>query len=81
MQQGGRSCAERREKQREQGIGRRTTPLSLKSLCGSGVPSSHPSLGLSVFFLFSCLFSFFSFFRQKPRGEETRARKFLSADA
>ena len=28
-----------------------TTPLSLKSLCGGGVPSSHPSLGLSVFFL------------------------------
>ena len=27
------------------------TPLSLKSLCGGGVPSSHPSLGLSVFFL------------------------------
>ena len=25
--------------------------LSLKSLCGGGVPSSHPSLGLSVFFL------------------------------
>ena len=24
----------------------------LKSLCGGGVPSSHPSLGLSVFFLF-----------------------------
>ena len=24
---------------------------SLKSLCGGGVPSSHPSLGLSVFFL------------------------------
>jgi len=30
---------------------RTTTPLSLKSLCGGGVPSSHPSLGLSVFFL------------------------------
>ena len=30
---------------------KRTTPLSLKSLCGGGVPSSHPSLGLSVFFL------------------------------
>ena len=29
----------------------RITPLSLKSLCGGGVPSSHPSLGLSVFFL------------------------------
>ena len=29
-----------------------TTLLSLKSLCGGGVPSSHPSLGLSVFFLF-----------------------------
>ena len=28
----------------------RTTPLSLKSLCGGGVPSSHPSL--------ACLFSF-----------------------
>ena len=27
------------------------TPLSLKSLCGGGMPSSHPSLGLSVFFL------------------------------
>ena len=27
------------------------THLSLKSLCGGGVPSSHPSLGLSVFFL------------------------------
>ena len=27
------------------------TLLSLKSLCGGGVPSSHPSLGLSVFFL------------------------------
>ena len=25
--------------------------LSLKSLCGGGVPSSHPSLGLSVFLL------------------------------
>ena len=25
--------------------------LSLKSLCGGGVPSSHPSLGFSVFFL------------------------------
>ena len=32
-----------------------TTPLFLKSLCGGGVPSSHPSRGLSVFFL-----SFFS---------------------
>ena len=30
-----------------------TTLLSLKSLCGGGVPSSHPSLGLSVFFLFT----------------------------
>ena len=30
---------------------KRTTHLSLKSLCGGGVPSSHPSLGLSVFFL------------------------------
>ena len=29
-----------------------TTLLSLKSLCGGGVPSSHPSLGFSVFFLF-----------------------------
>jgi len=28
-----------------------TTLLSLKSLCGGGVPSSHPSLGLSFFFL------------------------------
>jgi len=28
-----------------------TTLLSLKSLCGGGVPSSHPSLGVSVFFL------------------------------
>jgi len=27
------------------------TPLSLKSLCGGGVPFSHPSLGLSLFFL------------------------------
>jgi len=27
------------------------TLLCLKSLCGGGVPSSHPSLGLSVFFL------------------------------
>ena len=27
------------------------TTLDLKSLCGGGVPSSHPSLGLSVFFL------------------------------
>ena len=27
------------------------TVPSLKSLCGGGVPSSHPSLGLSVFFL------------------------------
>ena len=26
-------------------------PLQLKSLCGGGVPSSHPSLGLAVFFL------------------------------
>ena len=26
-------------------------PPSVKSLCGGGVPSSHPSLGLSVFFL------------------------------
>ena len=25
--------------------------VTLKSLCGGGVPSSHPSLGLSVFFL------------------------------
>ena len=31
--------------------GWRITPLSLKSLCGGGVPSSHPSLGLSIFFL------------------------------
>ena len=37
------------------GDGWRITPLSLKSLCGGGVPSSHPSLGLSVFFLFSKL--------------------------
>ena len=36
-----------------------TTPLSLKSLCGGGVPFSHPSLGLSVFFL---SFSYFSLF-------------------
>ena len=28
-----------------------TTLLPLNSLCGGGVPSSHPSLGLSVFFL------------------------------
>ena len=28
-----------------------TTLLPLKSLCGGGVPSSHPSLGLSAFFL------------------------------
>ena len=28
-----------------------TTLLSLKSLCGGGVPSSHPSLGVPVFFL------------------------------
>ena len=27
--------------------------LREKSLCGGGVPSSHPSLGFSVFFLFS----------------------------
>jgi len=27
------------------------TSFLLKSLCGGGVPSSHPSLGLSVFFL------------------------------
>ena len=34
----------------------KTTHLSLKSLCGGGAPSSHPSLGLSVFFLsFVCL--------------------------
>ena len=32
-----------------------TTLLSLKSLCGGGVPSSHPSLELSVFFLFSAI--------------------------
>ena len=45
---------------REIGSGRRprvgdgysTTLLSLKSLCGGGVPSSHPSFGLSVFFLY-----------------------------
>ena len=30
------------------------TLLSLKSLCGGGVPFSHPSLGLSVFFPFYC---------------------------
>ena len=29
----------------------RPIDLSLKSLCGGGVPSSHPSLGLYVFFL------------------------------
>ena len=40
----------------DQGLGwatASTTLLSLKSLCGGGVPSSHPSLGLSVFFLFT----------------------------
>ena len=31
-----------------------TSCPALKSLCGGGVPSSHPSLGLSVFFLSSC---------------------------
>ena len=29
-----------------------TTPLSLKSLCGGGVPSSHPSLGVVFAFFF-----------------------------
>ena len=48
----------RREIEKEadaQGLGwatASTTLLSLKSLCGGGVPSSHPpSLGLAVFFL------------------------------
>jgi len=60
-------CENWRERlQREIGRGTRrprvgwmasTTLLSLESLCGGGVPSSHPSLGLSVFFL--------SFFLQK----------------
>ena len=40
-----------------------TPHFSLKSLCGGGVPSSHPSLGLSVFFL-----SFTRFTRQARRG-------------
>ena len=40
----------------------------LKSLCGGGVPSSHPSLGLSVFFL-----SFFGgAMGSLPRGESAR---------
>ena len=42
-------------------------PLPLKkggSLCGGGVPSSHPSLGLSVSF-FLCLFFFFYQSQQK----------------
>ena len=33
------------------GHGTGITLLSLKSLCGGGVPFSHPSLGLCVFFL------------------------------
>ena len=47
--------------------------FSLKSLCGGGVPFSHPSLGLSVFFLsfspiplLGRLVSFFLF--RPPRG-------------
>jgi len=48
---------ERGRRPTNQGLGwatASTTLLSLKSLCGGGVPSSHPSLGMSVFFL--CLF-------------------------
>jgi len=48
-----RDCEEREEETDDaQGWATASAPpLSLKSLCGGGVPSSHPSLGLSVFFL------------------------------
>ena len=46
----------KRQTTKAQGLGwatASTTLLSLKSLCGGGVPSSHPSLGFSILFLFS----------------------------
>ena len=48
-----RGTAKRDRKRQTPKGGRRLAPHSplLKSLCGGGVPSSHPSLGLSVFFL------------------------------
>ena len=54
-----------RKRQTTKGLGwatASTTLLSLKSLCGGGVPSSHPSLGLSGFFLFFSHPSFGSVF-------------------
>ena len=46
--------------------------FSLKSLCGGGVPFSHPSLGLSVFFL-----SFFGVFFTPTNSGSTGAPAFL----
>jgi len=49
-----RQTAKRDRKRQTLKGGRRLaphSPLLKKSLCGGGVPSSHPSLGLSVFFL------------------------------
>ena len=55
-----RQAAKRDRKRQTPKGGRRLaphSPLLKKSLCGGGVPSSHPSLGLSVFFLSGGLFS------------------------
>ena len=52
-----RETAKRDRKRRTPKGGRRLahhTPLLKIPLCGGGVPSSHPSLGLSVFFLSFC---------------------------
>ena len=81
-----RETAKRDRKRRTPKGGRRLahhTPL-LKSLCGGGVPSSHPSLGLSVFFLSplscqcavreACILRILSFSRQaRHRCELARA--------
>ena len=74
-----RDCEKRYEEADSPGwatASERTTPLFLKSLCGGGVPSSHPSLG--------CLFSFFLFFlkrKQRKRvGQEHNGLSHITSD-
>ena len=65
-----RQTAKRDRKRQTPKGGRRLaphSPLLKKSLCGGGVPSSHPSLGLSVFFLFRR--------GTAPRGRRSRESK------
>ena len=64
-----RQTAKRDRKRQTPKGGRRLaphSPLLKKSLCGGGVPSSHPSLGLSVFFLS---------FRQRRAARQRKKRQ------